>query len=161
MPDVALFSMSRNRARVFLTCGLPGAPASRIMPHTFCRRRSPWSAQACLRLLWKPDFSQQIVINQGLKAAASCRTPRRFRRGMQKVCGIRRLASQAEMQPYRCFGTEMLRITNAGHRFRRECRRWQLAAGTAALPANLRSRLSIATIPTLKTMPHCLGVHEG
>jgi hypothetical protein len=41
------------------------------MPHTFCRRRSPWSAQACLRLLWKPDFSQQIMINQGLKAVAS------------------------------------------------------------------------------------------
>jgi hypothetical protein len=41
-----------------------------------------------LRLLWKPDFSQQIVINQGLKAVASYCTPRRLRRGMQKVCGI-------------------------------------------------------------------------
>jgi|WetSurSiteA1Bulk_404760.scaffolds.fasta_scaffold08520_3 hypothetical protein len=39
---------------------------SPIVPYTFCRRRSPWSAQACLRLLWKPDFSQQIVINQSL-----------------------------------------------------------------------------------------------
>ena len=65
------------------------------MPHTFCRRRSLWSAQACLRLLWKPDFSQQIVINQGFKAVASYRTPRRLRRGMQIICGIKRSAGDA------------------------------------------------------------------
>ena len=71
-------------------CGLLERRRLGLMPHIFCRRRSLWSAQACLRLLWKPDFSQQIVINQGFKAVASYRTPRRLRRGMQIICGIRR-----------------------------------------------------------------------
>jgi hypothetical protein len=65
----------------------------------------PLEAQACLRLLWKPDFSQQIVINQGLKAVASYRTPRRLRRGMQKVCGIWRVAgapSKPEIKTNHC-----------------------------------------------------------